>query len=49
MILGAAIVAITRLHRLSTLGLVIFVSGAAWVLFLSLINAIVQNLAPDWV
>jgi MFS family permease len=48
-ILGAAILAITRLHRLSTLALVIFVSGAAWVLFISLINAMVQNLAPDWV
>ncbi len=48
-ILGTAIVSITRLHRLSTLALVIFVSGAAWVLFVSLINAVVQNLAPDWV
>jgi MFS family permease len=48
-ILGAAIVTITRLHRLSTLALVILVSGAAWVLFISLINALVQNFAPDWV
>jgi hypothetical protein len=48
-ILGTAIMAITRLHRLSTLALVILVSGAAWVLFISLINALVQNLAPDWV
>jgi len=48
-VLGAAILAITRLHRLSTLAMVIFVSGAAWVLFISLINALVQNLAPDWV
>ena len=47
-ILGTAIVAITQLHRLSTLAPVIFVS-AAWVLFISLINAVVQNLAPDWV
>jgi MFS family permease len=47
--LGTAIVAIAGLHRLSTLALVIFVSGAAWVLFISLINAVVQNLAPDWV
>src|SRR5262249_16360815 len=43
------ILAITRVRRLSTLALVIFVSGAAWVLFISLINALVQNLAPDWV
>ena len=48
-ILGSAIIAIAELHRLSTLALVIFVSGAAWVLFISLINAVVQNLAPDWV
>lgn len=48
-ILGAAIIAITRLHRLSTLALVVLVSGAAWVLFISLINALVQNLAADWV
>jgi hypothetical protein len=25
------------------------VGGAAWVIFISLINALVQNLAPDWV
>jgi MFS family permease len=49
LILGTAIVTIARLHRLSTLALVILVSGAAWVLFISLINALVQNLAPDWV
>jgi Transmembrane secretion effector len=48
-ILGAAIIAITRLQRLSTLALVVLVSGAAWVLFMSLINAFVQSLAPDWV
>jgi MFS family permease len=48
-ILGSTIIAIAELYRLSTLALVIFVSGAAWVLFISLINAVVQNLAPDWV
>jgi len=48
-ILGAAILAITLLHDLGTLAVVIFISGAAWVLFISLINALVQNLAPDWV
>jgi MFS family permease len=48
-IVGSAIVTITRLHRLSTLALVILVGGAAWVLVISLINALVQNLAPDWV
>jgi MFS family permease len=37
------------LHRLSTLAAVMSVGGAAWVIFISLINALVQNLAPDWV
>jgi len=46
---GVGIVTIARLHSLSALAPVIFVSGAAWVLFISLINALVQNLAPDWV
>ena len=48
-IMGIAIITITRLHRLSTLAVIVLVSGAAWVLFISLINALVQNLAPDWV
>lgn len=48
-LLGTAITAITWFHRLSILALIVFVSGAAWVLFISLINALVQNLAPDWV
>jgi hypothetical protein len=48
-ILGIVIVAISSLHRLSTLAPVMLVGGAAWVIFISLINALVQNLAPDWV
>src|SRR6202007_2482181 len=48
-IVGIGIIAIARLHSLSALAIVILVSGAAWVLFISLINALVQNLAPDWV
>ena len=34
---------------MSALAPVVLVGGAAWVLFISLINALVQNLAPDWV
>jgi MFS family permease len=34
---------------LSTLAGVMLVGGAAWIIFISLINALVQNLAPDWV
>jgi len=48
-ILGLVIVAISGLHRLSTLAPVMLVGGAAWVIFISLISALVQNLAPDWV
>jgi len=47
--LGLVILAMSRLHRLSTLAAVMLVGGAAWVIFISLINALVQNLAPDWV
>jgi MFS family permease len=39
----------SALNRLSTLAPVMLVGGAAWVIFISLINALVQNLAPDWV
>jgi MFS family permease len=47
--LGLVILAMSGLHRLSTLAAVLLVGGAAWVIFISLINALVQNLAPDWV
>jgi MFS family permease len=48
-ILGLVIVMISSLYRLSTLAPVMLIGGAAWVIFISLINALVQNLAPDWV
>ncbi len=47
--LGLVILAMSALHQLSTLAAVMLVGGAAWVTFISLINALVQNLAPDWV
>src|SRR5580698_5945960 len=47
--LGLVMVAISGLHSLSTLAAVMLIGGAAWVIFISLINALVQNLAPDWV
>jgi MFS family permease len=47
--LGLVILAMSGLHRLSTLAAVMLIGGAAWVIFISLINALVQNLAPDWV
>lgn len=48
-ILGLAMIATSGLHRLVTLAPVMLIGGAAWVTFISLINALVQNLAPDWV
>ena len=47
--LGLVIVAMSALHRLSALAAIMLMGGAAWVIFISLINALVQNLAPDWV
>ena len=48
-IVGAVIVTTSALHRLSTLGPVMLIGGAAWIIFVSLVSALVQNLAPDWV
>jgi MFS family permease len=48
-ILGLVILAMSRFHRLSTLAGAMLVGGAAWVVFISLIGALIQNLAPDWV
>jgi Transmembrane secretion effector len=48
-ILGLVMVSTSGLHRLSTLAPVMLIGGAAWVVFVSLINALVQSLAPDWV
>ena len=47
--LGLVILAMSGLHRLSFLAGVLVAGGAAWIIFISLINALVQNLAPDWV
>jgi MFS family permease len=48
-VLGATIVATGLVHVLSGLIVVMLVSGAAWLIFISLVSALVQNLAPDWV
>jgi MFS family permease len=48
-IMGAVIVTTSALHQLSTLGPVMLIGGAAWIIFISLVSALVQNLAPDWV
>jgi MFS family permease len=48
-VLGAMIVTTGMVHVLAGLVIVILVSGAAWIIFISLVSALVQNLAPDWV
>ena len=48
-VLGSGIVATGRVHTLGGLMVVLFVSGAGWLVFISLVSALVQNLAPDWV
>ena len=47
-ILGFAILTTGALHSLSALGPVILIGGGAWILFISLVSALIQNLAPDW-
>jgi MFS family permease len=48
-ILGTTILGVAVLHNLPGLVLVMLVSGGAWITFISLANALVQSLAPDWV
>jgi hypothetical protein len=43
---GIVIVTIARLHSLSALAPLVLLGGAAWVLFISFINALVQNISP---
>ncbi|HZW97112.1 MAG TPA: MFS transporter [Candidatus Eremiobacteraceae bacterium] len=47
--LGVVTVAMSALHTLKALAPIMLIGGAAWVTFISLISALVQNLAPDWV
>jgi MFS family permease len=48
-ILGVTIVVLSRVHNLPGLMLVMLVSGGAWLTFVSIANALVLSLAPDWV
>jgi len=47
-VLGAMIVVVGALHSRIALGAIMLVAGAAWIVFISLVSALVQNLAPDW-
>ena len=48
-ILGASTMAAGSLHSLLMLAPVLLVAGAAWIVFISIVNALMQLLAPDWV
>lgn len=48
-VLGVGIVATGRVHALFGLVAVLFLSGAGWLVFISLVSALVQAQAPDWV
>ena len=48
-ILGIATIAVSILHHLAALSVVMLIGGAAWIIFISLVTALVQKLAPDWV
>jgi MFS family permease len=47
--LGSMTAAMAWVHWLPGLMLILFISGGAWIAFISLANALVQTLAPDWV
>jgi MFS family permease len=48
-LLGLSIITTSALHRMPFLSAVVLVAGAAWIVFISLMNALMQLLAPDWV
>jgi MFS family permease len=48
-IVGVAMVGTGAIHRLAPLGAVMLGGGAGWIVFMSLVSALMQSLAPDWV
>ena len=48
-VLGVSIVFTGMVRGLAGLGLLMVISGAGWLAFISLFSALVQNMAPDWV
>ena len=47
--LGVSTIAISALHSMLALAPVMLIAGAAWIVFISIVNALMQLLAPDWV
>jgi MFS family permease len=48
-IFGAVVLATGTLRSLGLLCVLMSLGGAAWIVFMSLFNTLIQNLAPDWV
>ena len=48
-ILGLMAIAAASLHAMALLTATMLVAGAAWIVFISLVSALIQSLAPDWV
>jgi MFS family permease len=48
-VLGLVLIATAVLTRLSTIGAVLIIGGAMWIVIVALVNALVQSLAPDWI
>jgi hypothetical protein len=44
-----ATIAVSILRGLPALSVAMLIGGAAWIIFISLVTALVQKLAPDWV
>ena len=49
LVFGLGTITAGMLHTLPALGASMLVAGAAWIVFISLFNVIILNLAPDWV
>src|SRR5207248_2799328 len=48
-ILGLMAIAAGSLHAMAFLAATMLIAGAAWIVFISLVSALIQSLAPDWV
>jgi MFS family permease len=48
MILGTMIAVASVVRTMALLAIVLVAAGAGWIVFISLISALVQTLAPDW-
>jgi MFS family permease len=48
-ILGLMTIAAGFLHAMAALAVAMVIAGAAWIVFISIVSALMQTLAPDWV